>query len=273
MMERFVVHSLLWGLLMVSNVTLAESVWDETLIIAGLDVGHKSHNLEQLLDTRLNFYMVGGNIQTTYQDYYLALNLSQSIAETKISEDGETGTAERSDLDVILGWNVKNNVTLFAGYKRGKTKLDVLTREAENSSDDLQTSFSSRFKETGPYVGVAYTYRFPQSGQLTFSVAYAMLNAENHLETDNAGADEAENANNEDPLDFDDLEGDFSNDANGSSFGIKWSTPVTKNVYYTALFRINIYQQSITGELDGINRVFDVDEIFIDMNFGFLYIF
>lgn len=272
-MGRFFLHSFFCGMLWVANTAMAESPWNDTLVIGGVDLGHKSHKLGQLLDTRLNFYMVGGNIQFAYQDYYLGLNVSHSIGKTNISEDGETGTAKRSDLDLILGWHAMKGVTLFAGYKQGKTELDFLTREIEDSDDDLQTPFSSSFKETGPYLGVAYTHRFSQSGQLTFSLAYALLKAKNHLETGNNSAVEDEEDTSTDPLDFDDLQGDFNNDSKGVSFAMKWAVPISKDVYYTSLFRINNYQQKISGELDGTNRIFDVDETFIDINVGFIYVF
>ena len=274
-MKRCSTLFLFWIFCSTSSASWANSFWSDAVTIGGVEIGHKSHNLDELLDTPLDFYMLSANITVAYKDYYLGTYVSQSIAETDISEDGEVGEAERSDLDVVLGWNVRDDVTLFAGYKKGETELDLLTREEEGEIGDVQIPYNSSFEESGPYLGAAYTFRFEQKSQLTFSFAYAWLDAKNHLESGSVESEEEDegDAGAEDPLDFDDLEGDFNNDVRGYSIGMKWTTPIVENLYYTALFRFNKYDQEIKGELDGGTQVFKVDERFIDMNFGVLYIF
>lgn len=266
-MKQSVLYLLICGLLLPCQRSVAESVWEQTTIVGGFELGHKSQQLGELLDSRLNFYTLYGNLQATYKDYYVGLNLSDSLGKTDITEDGEVGSADRSDIDIVFGWYANNNVTVFAGYKHGKTILDLITREDENSTDP-QIPFQNIFEEKGPYLGIAYTHRMSQAGQLTLSLAYAALEAKNSLQ--NASADQTQPA---DELDFDDLQGVFRNDAEGFSLGMKWSIPVAQDIYYTSLLRVNEYQQEIAGDIAGNYKSFKVDETFIDINIGFVYLF
>ena len=271
-MKRYHALFLICILCSMGQESLADNLWEEVVTIGGVEIGHKNHNLDEMFDSPLNFYMLSANITAAYKNYYLGAHIARSIAETSISEDGETGEAERSDLDVVLGWNINNNVTLFTGYKKGKTELNMRTREIEGIFEDIQVSFNSRFELAGPYLGGAYTFRFAEQSQLTLSFAYAWLEANNHLES-GSDIDIEELEDLEDLLDFDDLETKSRNDAQGYSIGKKWTAPITNNLYYTALFRFNKYEQKIRGELGGFSRTFKVDERFIDMNFGVIYVF
>ena len=134
-MKQSVLYLLICGLLLPCQRSVAESVWEQTTIVGGFELGHKSQQLGELLDSRLNFYTLYGNLQATYKDYYVGLNLSDSLGKTDITEDGEVGSADRSDIDIVFGWYPNKNVTVFAGYKHGKTILDLITREDEGSSD------------------------------------------------------------------------------------------------------------------------------------------
>lgn len=277
-MTRTIARVLLCFTLLFSGFSVADEFLDELILIGGIDVGHKSQTLDQLLDTPLNFYTASVNTQVIYQHYFLGLSASQSISDARIAEDGEVGLASRSDYDLTLGWNTNANITLFGGYKTGTTNLNFETRELENSSLP-QEQFAQSFKESGPYLGVAYTKRFSPTSQLTVSLAYAMLKAKNHLETaDSDNSDNSDNDNDEDEgepdeLDFDDLSGDFTNDANGFSVAIKWSVQVVDNVYYTMIAKTNRYKQDIEGNLGGLNKTFHTDENFIALSVGLAYVF
>ena len=266
-MKKNEFYLLFFSLTLSPQIVSADSFWDQTVLVGGLEVGHKSQKLGELLDNRLSFYTISGNLQMTYNDFYLGLNIANSLGDTDISEDGEVGSAERSDIDVVFGWQIRNDVTVFAGYKQGETRLDLLTREDEDSTDP-QIPFRNTFEEKGPYIGVAYTHRLSRAGQLTYSLAYARLDGENSLE--NANADPAQPAN---ELDFDDLQGVFKNSAEGYSVGMKWSLPVADDIYYTSLLRMNRYQQDIAGDIGSAFKSFSVDETFIDISIGFVYLF
>lgn len=266
-MKQSVLYLIICGLLLPHQRVVADSLWDQVIIVGGLEFGHKSQQLGELLDSRLNFYTLSGNLQAAYKNYYLGLNLSDSLGDTDITEDGEVGSADRSDIDMVFGWNANKAITVFAGYKHGKTILNLITREDEDSMEP-QIPFRNTFEEKGPYLGLAYTHRMSQAGQLTVSLAYAALEAKNSLE--NANADQTQPA---DELDFDDLQGVFRNDADGFSLGMKWSIPVAQDIYYTSLLRVNKYQQEIAGDIAGNYKIFKVDETFIDINIGFVYLF
>jgi hypothetical protein len=249
--------------------TMAESAIDW---IGGIHISHKTHQLDQLLDSSLSFNTINLTGRAAYKDVYLAANVSQSLADADVSEEGETGDASRTDYDLTMGWNIAPQWTVFGGYKGGKTEVDFKVREAvlEDAGAGAIAAFTDSFEESGLFVGVGYGLSLGEAGQLSFSVAYADMDADNKL---TATVDEGDDDDDLDDLDFDDLSGTFSGDVSGYSIAAQWTMPLTDHLLYQALIRYNNYQQEINDTVQGVKVNFDVDESFVEMGMGLLYIF
>ncbi|WP_101759884.1 hypothetical protein [Oceanicoccus sp. KOV_DT_Chl] len=238
--------------------------------IVGGHIGNKTHELEQLLDSKLSFHVASVTARAAYGDAYVAANLSQSFEDADVSEEGETGKASRSDADITVGWNVTPQLTVFAGYKTGETEIDFKVRESviEDTDDDITPAFTDSFEESGVFVGVAYGWSLGEAGQLGVSLAYADMEAENKL----TGTTD-EDFDEDDEIDFDDLTGTFNGDVSGYSAAVQWSKPLGDHLVYQALIRYNKYEQEIDDTVQGVQVNFDVDENFYEMSMGLLYVF
>jgi hypothetical protein len=237
--------------------------------IAGAHISHKTHQLDQLLDSSLSFNVINLTGRAAYKDVYVAANVSQSLADADVSEEGEIGDASRTDYDLTVGWNIAPQWTLFGGYKGGETEIDFKVRDAvlEEAGAGAVAAFTDSFEESGIFVGVGYGLSLGDAGQLSFSAAYADMDADNKL---TATLDESDDM---DDVDFDDLSGTFSGDVSGYSVAAQWTMPLTDHLLYQALVRYNNYQQEIDDTVQGVKVRFDVDESFVEMGMGLLYIF
>lgn len=243
---------------------------DELTWIVGANMGHKSQELKQLLDSKLSFYMGGVSARVGYSDFYAAVNLASSLSDADVSEEGEIGDASRTDMDVTIGWNINPSLTVFGGYKTGETEIDFRVRDSvlEDVNDpNVQSSFTDSFEESGLFFGVAYGVSLQDAGQLSFSIAYADMDADNKLV---ATVDETED---DGDVDFDDLSGTYSGDVDGYSAAAVWSIPVGERMVYQALVRYNRYEQSIDDTVQGQRFKFDVDERFVEFGMGLYYAF
>ena len=238
--------------------------------ILGGHIGNKTQELDQLLDSKLSFQVANFTARAAYGDAYIAANLSQSLQDADVSEEGETGSASRSDADITVGWNVTPQFTVFGGYKTGETEIDFNVREniLEDADEGVAASFTDSFEESGLFFGVGYGWSLGEAGQLGVSVAYADMEADNEL---NATTDEGDDA--EEDIDFDDLTGTFSGDVSGYSAAVQWSKSLGDNLVYQALIRFNQYEQNIDDTVQGVAVKFDVDESFYEMSMGLLYVF
>lgn len=202
-----------------------------------LGISQKEQKFSQLLDQGLSFYMLRAGGGFTFDRFYVAAYGDWSISDADVSEEEETGSASRAEYDLTFGFRPIDPLTLFAGYKTGKTKIDFTPR----NNDEVPTAFNFRdtYKETGPYLGASYSFIFEQAGSLSFSLAYAFLNAENSIgvKPDDSGESE-EN-------EFDDISGNFENDADGFSAGVTWLMPLANNLNYFATIRYQRYDQDI----------------------------
>ena len=250
------------ALLFVSVNTHGGSFMDDVRIVAGASLGYTDYDFPAKLDHDLGFPSGGLTFAATRNRWQLALNGTWSLQDADVSEEEDVGDASRQDIDLTLGYQINSNWSAFVGYKSGETKIDYISRQDED--EGIITPLSESYKQEGPYVGGAYTWRFEKAGSLTVSLGYAFLDATNEFR---ANTDDNEPEYNPE---FDDLTGRVTGDTNGFSYGLTWSMPLSGNLLFQTKFKMNDYQQDITFEG---NNYKNIDETYTSLMVGLAYVF
>ena len=250
------------ALLFVSVNALGDSFMDDVRIITGASLGYTNYDFPAKLDHDLGFPSGGLAFAATRNRWQLALNGTWSLQDADVSEEEDVGNASRKDIDLTLGYQINSNWSAFVGYKSGKTKIDYVSRKDED--EGIINRLSESYKQEGPYVGGAYTWRFEKAGSLTVSLGYAFLDATNEFR---ANTDDDEPEGNPE---FDDLTGRVTGNTNGFSYGLTWSMPLSGNLLFQTKFKMNDYQQDIKFEGNKYNNI---DETYTSLMVGLAYVF
>lgn len=210
---------------------------DNIDFIVGLSLGNTTLEFEEKLDANTGFpsYAVFGS--ASINNAFATITWSDSVGSENISEEDELGDANRRDLDVTLGYRFNQSWAAFVGYKDGKTDIEFRVRD----TDIVQNEF---YREEGFYAGGNYSWRFDRAGTLSLSAAYIRFDSDLRF----TEGFEEEGDDEEEELEFDDLEGSFSGDADGYSVGITWVMPLTEHFAFRTLFRINRYDLEVDSE-------------------------
>ncbi len=235
--------------LLVASASLPTAGWadnhTEIRSFAGLEVGYGTFSFEQKIDKEVVFPVANLTAGMAYERFNLALNVSGSMSDADVSEEDFTGDASRRDYDLTVGYQLNENISVFLGYKSGKTDLDVLGRDEDEPYSD-----SEYYEQSGPFVGINFGWRPTENGKLDVSLAYADLDAENRFFADNDGQDEDEEA-----PEFDDISGRNSGSSDGYSLSISWTMPLTGNLLFRTKFRHNSYEQDIRVDGQTFNGI------------------
>lgn len=208
-------------------------------ILGGAMLGYSSYDFPQKLDHKLTLPVYQFSAAASYRRYYLALNVSDSIGDTQVSEEEDLGQASRYDYDISAGYQLTKQWGVFAGYKLGQTDIEFEERELLIKRDEF-------YKQAGLFVGATYSHKFETAGKLSFTLAYADLNATNNFKEDiEPVPDEGE------APEFDDLTGKARGTTKGFSYGIKWTIPIGGQLLYYASYKVNDYQQALKA--DGVS--------------------
>lgn len=252
----------LFLLMSVSATLQAQSFMDDVRIVTGASLGYTDWDFPAKLDHDLGFPSGGLALAATKGKWQLALNGNWSLTDADVSEEEDVGDASRSDIDLTLGYQINSNWSAFAGYKTGETKISYISREDEDQG--IFDSLDESYKQEGPYVGGAYTWRFEKAGSLTISLAYAFLDATNEFRANTDGEEPGENP------EFDDLTGRVTGDTDGFGYGLTWTMPLSGNLLFQTKFKMNDYQQDITFEGNNFNNI---DETYTSLMVGLAYVF
>ncbi len=231
----------------------------------GLEFGLSTYEFAQKLDQKVVFTTANATGGVAFGRYNFIASYAFSLDDAEVSEEDFTGDAERTDLDLIVSRQMTDQISLFAGYKDGETELRSLSREDE---DDGGPRRSESFEQEGLFLGASYTWQFENAGRLSFSVAYADLDADNKFVSDEEVDDEDEDE--DEPLEFDDISGTASGDADGFSYNLTWTMPLRSNLLFRSKLRINRYQQDI--DFRG-QKFKDIDENSEALLLGLVYVF
>ncbi|MGI9284252.1 MAG: hypothetical protein ACR2P1_02600 [Pseudomonadales bacterium] len=212
--------------------------YDETLYYADLSLGAAFQN----------FY-IAANVEIPFADTTYDESLVGTQTEDRIVNIVSTGSGDLSRFDyaLTLGYNIWEGLAVFTGYKFGETELtfekSVVTfpeGDPNAGADSIPRNFETTYEEKGYFVGANYAFNIADAGLLSLSVAYADLDAE-HSES----ADFGEPSPSDSQAIF--LVGpvSYDGDAEGFSYGIKWTGRLTDSLQYNIGLKYQKY------ELDG----------------------
>jgi hypothetical protein len=230
--------------------------------ITGLSLGYSQFEFPEKLDHEVSFPSANLLLAASLDEWQMSLNGAFTLSDANVSEEEERGNASRTDFDLTIGRKLVGGLSLFAGYKRGESKIAFIDREAEDQGNVAKTRESYKF--SGPYAGASYSWKFDKAGSLSLSLAYALLSADNVFAANVDGADPA------DEIEFDDISGRNKGDLDGFSYALAWTMPVSGQVLFQTKFRINDYQMDIEFNDRKFNNV---DQTFSSLHVGLAYVF
>lgn len=191
-------------------------------------------------DYNIDFKSFDLNILGSWQHYYLAFDISKSFdtqdgsfnatyTDINTNSQGEASFSfDRNDYSLTFGWLMADELSLFAGYKSGRTLTSRPGRTIDETNVIRATDISSEFAESGPFIGASYNKRLGH-GIFVLTGAYAYMSGDFHAEGDELIAD-----NQVPPNDFAATEKALSYDGhtNGLNFNISWNVPVSDHTSY-----------------------------------------
>jgi hypothetical protein len=262
-----ILHSrILWIALITSFFSISGALADKPVnlhLLGGISLGYSNFDFPAKLDHKLTFPVYQINGAVAYKKYYVVVNLADSISDADVSEEEDVGSATRYDRDLSLGYQISKNWGVFVGYKTGETEIVYYSR-ADLDDGGVASPREESYLQKGPFVGVSYSKKFSRAGKLSFSLAYADLNATNTFTRD------IEIDPGDDDLEFDDLTGTVKGKVSGLSYGIRWSIPVSGNLLYFVNYKINDYKQDITFEGNQFN---DIDQTLSYFTTGIIFVY
>jgi len=259
-------YSALLFLLFFSNIAQAEFKWRNVYFVPAASLGYSTFDFPKKLDQKITFTNGEFAITTIYQKFILSGSIAGSMANETISEEDDTGNAKRRDIDLVLAYQLKNNINLFAGYKYGRTNISFVNRTTEAETNDM-------YRQIGPYLGGSYTHAFEKAGKVSLTLAYSYLEALNILHanaepTTPGDSDACDFVTNPSACDLDDFNGQTEGTTDGLSLGISWNIAITPRLIYRTNFKLNRYTQTLTYR--GVSR--DGSESFTMLMMGLAYV-
>ena len=100
----------------------------------------KAQSSDGLTDYKLTpfFTMLSVTGGVVNNRYYVTANIESSLSDTSLNDavsQGDKDTLSRSDNSITVGYYIKNNVSIFAGYLTGKTKDDYSSPSINESGN------------------------------------------------------------------------------------------------------------------------------------------
>jgi hypothetical protein len=150
---------------------------------------------------------------------------------------------DRDDYALSLGYGFENGITVFGGYKGGKTDID--SDETFTRNDGTPGGFFHRindsFEARGPFIGIGYGIRLGP-GLLSATAALARLDGEAKEETVSTRTSDGSLSSV--------TRTESKPSATGLSLGIAWRAPITDNLSYMVSLdgqRYNFDQENLSG--------------------------
>lgn len=227
------------GLIFINSANVNANA-DSVDVVGGLSMGYTVVEFPAKLDSEPTYpsYLLSGS--ASYDQFYVSYAYTGSLTDATISEEEDIGEASRSDQDLSIGYHLNKSVSLFMGYKNSETHVDFRLRDSDTVRDE-------RYQQNGFFAGLSYGYTFKNRSRLNLSLAYVDLKTDNRFLSD-IEDDEEESEDESDILEFDDLEGRVSGDAEGYSAGISWIMPLSQSLAFNAAYKVNDYKETIKFE-------------------------
>ncbi|MDH5632337.1 MAG: hypothetical protein OEZ10_05000 [Gammaproteobacteria bacterium] len=172
--------------------------------------------------------------------FYISLNAEMPLREETTPIGESLLFLERDDYALTLGYSVFERISVFAGYKYGKTRITNVYTDVDLSGPTPRPYLgSSEFDliEEGPFLGLAYNQPINEGNWLGVNVAYGFMDSEivNHTLATGGG--------NTGPA-------SGSGDTEGFSFGVRWSHAFSAATQVAVGYKMNTYDNEgadITG--------------------------
>jgi len=162
---------------------------------------------------------LGLGISGVYRRFYVDLSGERNIEASEESTDNllETDRVnfERTDITTAAGYALTDAISIFAGYKYGQSTITALFPSPFSGA---KITLSGK----GPFIGAGGRWPVENWGFLSFSAAYANMEAN-----------------------YQDLSyGTAKGDASGTSLSVQWKGVLTSDFYYDfTLIRHDYYYQ------------------------------
>ncbi|MES9971902.1 MAG: hypothetical protein ABW092_17850 [Candidatus Thiodiazotropha sp.] len=253
MKKRWLLVGLIW-LTLAAGQAGAESKID---YVGSVAFGYTDLEFDAKLDSSPSFQSLILSGGLLFDNYFVNLSYADSVGNTTISEEEDTGDAGRTDLDLTLGYRVNDELNVFIGYKDSETDIDFKLRD----DGTLRREF---YRKDGWFAGATYNLALKNAGTLSFNLGYVDLKTDDQFRADEEDEDDDPEA-----TEFDDLSGRHSGDADGWSYGVNWLVPVNDRLYINTTFKINDYDQEIRFQ----GETYSADQKITFFNVGVVYLF
>jgi hypothetical protein len=180
---------------------------------------------------------VGIGLTAKINDFYTKLSIEQNLtaSESNFTLSNNKINTERKDLSISVGYAIVPTITIFTGYKYGKTTFNELALDLIGK---------------GPFIGAGAGWQVKGNNKLTqgffsLSAAYAYMDADYQTYTNIT-----------------------TGKASGTSLSIAWNSNISKNIYYNlALIRHDYFYE----KFDNLDT--DISENILSLRAGLSYRF
>lgn len=241
-------------------------------------------NQNNAADFSINLPMLSAGATLAVDKFFFTLKAETVLAESPVTPQetnrsafgeanllaiaGSEVNVARQDYSLTAGYNVWNALNLFAGYLTGETELTPAPFCANpfnlNDADESepctrsnraffqyhlgQGQYRQVYKESGPFVGGSYTFRYNDIGALSFSLAYASMSGKY---SDNA-------SDPEEGFGGSFVAFNYEGDTTGTSLSATWTGSLGESTAYYVDLRRQAYTMNgndVTGlpNFDGVS--------------------
>lgn len=171
-------------------------------VVPGVSYGYKNANYKITgVELSPQFIFLDTSLSIISGKFYVSANYDASIKDDMQITNETVISFSREDYAVTAGYGVWKKVSLFAGYKSGKTEVVTI----DDPGGDPNTRI--KFEEDGPFVGLTVSHNVSDTSSLGLSIAYASLDGSN-------------------------FNGEDKGDTTGLSVGLTLSGSLSENVDY-----------------------------------------
>jgi len=177
-------------LIVLSSLAVTANAADDFAVVGALDFAYKDLSLKAPgsgdggeTEFRSTLTTINPGVAVAYKRAYVNVNYDKSVApgESALIDEGlpQSLSMTRSDLVLTLGYRVFDFLSLFAGYLSGDIGVLINGQKyIDGTSNAVAFLQDTRYKESGPFAGIALSHQFGNKGLLSVSVAYASLNGD-----------------------------------------------------------------------------------------------
>lgn len=179
---------------------------------------------------------------------------------------------DRSDYTISVGYSLTDNLSIYIGYRLGRSELEADGRAAIYLVDDGSItgvtglvlfdeqigSIDIDYENRGPFLGSAFGWRFEDKGSLSLNIAAAYLKGENDQSGDLISPISGPG----------NLNLETSGDSLGISLGIAWRGHITEQLGYS----FSVEGHKFDFEADNAEQP-DFSETLYTMKLGLSYAF